>query len=112
MIVDNDTQVAPSGMCYHKDCPPALVTLLEYHRVKGTRLLFTFGNVETGEVWESLTPERGRIGRSTGPRPIPLLVRTSRSFGGEALMSHCILRIVESRGGKLVYSKPFPNLAT
>jgi len=112
MIQDNDTQVVSSGMCYHKDCPSVLVAILERHRIAGTRLVFTFGNVETGEVWESTTPERGRIGRSTGWRPIPLLVRTKRSMGGEALMSHCILRIVESRGGKLVYHKPFPNLAT
>lgn len=69
------------------------------------RVVLTYGNVETGVVWESATPYRGRIGRSTGQHKIPLLIRTARSHGGEALLDHCILRVSESVGGRLLWCR-------
>lgn len=90
---------------YHAETPAEVIRILESSRTLKHRLLFTFGNVLTGEAWETCTPERGHVGRSTGSKRIPLLIRTSRSMGGEYLMDHCVLKIQESRGGRLLYQR-------
>lgn len=78
--------------------------LVALHKTR-QRVVLVYGDVETGKAWESATPERGRIGRSTGMRPIPLLVRTARSLGGEAVISDCILQVRDSVGGRVIYSR-------
>lgn len=65
--------------------------------------MITYGNPTTKEVWESATPEVGYVGNSVGPQKIPILIRTSRSIGGEGILSHCILKIVTSKGKQLLY---------
>lgn len=91
--------------CYHKNTPDSLIELLEtLHRTR-QRVRVVYGNLDTGVAWTSATPSRGRIGRSGGGMgAIPLLVRTSRSLGGEALMEGRILRIYESPSNKLLYA--------
>jgi len=94
-----------NGTYYDKRTPDDLVSVLESVRQKKERVVLVYGNVETGEVWESATTERGTIGRSTGSEKIPLLVRTSRSLGGEAILDYCILQVLKSRGGEIIYQR-------
>jgi len=92
-------------MAFDPRTPDDLCALLCSLNHTRARVVLVYGDVETGEMWESATPERGRIGRSTGTSKIPLLVRTSRSFGGEAVLDHCILQMRESQGGKVLYQR-------
>lgn len=105
---DNDTDNRHqmlNGTYYHLDTPATLVVLLEHWRQQGIRLLFTFGDTATGQVWQDpIADRRGRIGRSTGFQQIPLLVKTSRSLGGCILMDNHILQVQPSRGGKVLYT--------
>ena len=89
---------------YDVRTPDALVSLLEKMRMLRARCAFVYGDPETGVVWDD-TPLRGRIGRSTGTYKIPLVIKTRRSMGGEALLTHCILVVKESVGGKIIYDR-------
>lgn len=52
-------------MGFDTHTPDDLCSLLVTLNRTRQRVLFVYGDVETGKMWESATPERGRIGRST-----------------------------------------------
>jgi hypothetical protein len=88
---------------YHTETPDDLIKVLEDLLDSKQRVAIHFGDVVTGK---EAYVERGTIGRSTGTQKIPLLVKTSRSLGGGALLSEAILKITESAGKKRVlYSR-------
>ncbi|XAI95443.1 hypothetical protein [Microcystis phage Mvi-JY20] len=70
-----------------------------------TRVHILKGNTETGKPWYEQYDTCGYIGRSTGTKPIPLLVHNSRSFGGGAILTANILRI-QTTTGKVLYEHP------
>lgn len=93
-----------NGITYHKDTPDAVIAILEKSRKEKLRIVLTYGDPITKKEWEpSAYPERGHVGNSIGPIKIPLLIRTSRSLGGESILDHCIVKIVESKGGRVLY---------
>lgn len=94
----------PSGTCYRDDTPDSMAELLEELRASRGRYKFFYGDTRTGRAWGDV--EAGRIGRSTGSIKIPLVIKTARSMGGGALLSSCIVKITESRGGREVYKHP------
>jgi hypothetical protein len=51
----------------------------------------------------------GYVGKSTGNQPIPLLVHNSRSFGGGALLDHCIVKVTDIATGRTLYQHPRYN---
>lgn len=57
------------------------------------RVRVWYGDISTGEAWPEELDIIGRIGRSTGQKPIPLLVHNARSIGGAGLLDGCIVRI-------------------
>ena len=87
--------------------PDSLCQILTRLHVSRERVVLIYGNKETGEVWENATPERGRIGRARGlsdeTGKVPLLIRTSRSIGGEPIMDHCILLVRLSASGRVLW---------
>ncbi len=89
---------------HFNDCTSLRVgTLLENLRQNKTRVKLCFGDTQTGEDWEEKFDTVGRIGRSTGPKMVPLLIHNSRSTCGVAILTHCIVKISESKGGKILY---------
>lgn len=92
-----------NGITYHKDTPDAVIAILEKSRKEKLRIVLTYGDPISKKEWESCTPERGHVGNSIGTIKIPLLIRTSRSLGGEGILDHCIVKIVESKGGRVLY---------
>ena len=94
-----------NGTTYHDATPAKVCEILEESLKTRKRLVLVYGNVDTLEVWENATPDRGHVGRSMGPIKIPLLIRTSRSHGGEGILDRCIIEIRESRGGRVLYRR-------
>jgi hypothetical protein len=91
------------GTSYDARTPKDLVLLLEKIRANHQRIRLFYGDPKTGKVWDEAFPERGTLGRSMGSIKIPLLIKTARSWGGEAILDHCIIRVEESTGGKILW---------
>lgn len=76
-----------------------------YERKEKIRLYY--GDKETGRDWCEEYDTRGTVGRSTGAIKIPLLIKTSRSSGGGAILTDCIVKLVV--GNRVVYTHPGYN---
>lgn len=90
-----------NGTCYHEQTPDKLVEVLEYARQNRNRVRVYYGN--NGKSWHEENDTIGYIGRSTGNIKIPLLVYNNRSFGGGALLDHCIVKIVTISSKRVLY---------
>jgi hypothetical protein len=93
-----------NGTAYHRETPDAVIQWLETSRQRGQRIRIFYGDVETGRDWMEEYDTIGRVGRSTGDIKIPLLIQNSRSYGGGAILDHCIVRITVDK--KDVYRHP------
>lgn len=81
---------------------PKVEKILESARLSKTRLRLEYGDNKTGKAWgDSYT---GTIGRSMGPIKVPLLIKTVRSMGGQAILTANIVRI--TKGGTEIYRHP------
>jgi hypothetical protein len=69
------------------------------------RLRLEYGDRETGEAWDD-RPNNGKISRSMGPMRVPLLIRNSRSFGGDTILTASIVKISETPGGRVLWQHP------
>jgi len=77
---------------FDKGTPPEVQKLLA--ELCGTQrdVRIFFGDTETGIAWADENDVYGRIGRSMGPKRVPLLI-AKRKDGGPALLTACILAI-------------------
>jgi hypothetical protein len=41
-----------------------------------------------------------------GPIKVPLMIPTAASCGGPAILDHCIIRIIETRSKRVLYTHP------
>lgn len=97
-----------NGIEYHEETPDEVVGIIEACRRsnRSYRLKFDWGNAETGQSWGEQFDTVGYIGKSTGARPIPLLIHNSRSLCGGSLMDNCIVAITMARGGQVLWQHP------
>ena len=99
--------VTESGTAYHIETSQQMIELLERIREEGTRVRFHWGDVKTGKDWGDIYDVSGTIGRSIGNYKIPLLIHNSRSYGGGAILTHCIVKITTTRNPKItLYEHP------
>jgi len=98
-----------SGTYYHAGTPHAIREILERSRCTGTRLRIWYGDKDTGKSWHDEYGMLGHVGRSGGRIQIPLLILTSRSIGGGALLDDSIVAIAD-RPGHFVYQHPSLDL--
>ena len=70
------------------------------------RFRLWYGNAETGESWNEENDIIGTVGRSTGTNKIPLLIKKSNSLGGGAILTGCIVKIVNIQTGYTLYVHP------
>lgn len=100
------TYQTTNGTSYDTRTPDDVIRVLESARTNRTRLHISLGDTETGLDWLEEFEIHGYVGRSMGPVKVPLLIANRRSHGGGAILGHCIVRIRESAGGRVLYQHP------
>lgn len=95
-----------NGTSYHAETPQQVCDILEYSRKYKQRLILDYGDIKTGQSWGEVFDIRGYIGRSTGNIKIPLLIKTSRSFGGGSVLDNCLVKIQDSKTKRILYVHP------
>ena len=105
-MADQSKYKVVDGTSYHADTPQAVIDVLEGARKRNTRIRIFLGDVHTGRSWNEEWDVKGTIGRSTGPVKVPLMIPNVTSTGGSAILDHCIIRIIETRSKKVLYTHP------
>jgi hypothetical protein len=101
-----DFKVA-NGTFYDSTTPDQVIEVLENARLGCVRLHIDLGDPETGKSWGEVNDVRGYVGRSTGERKVPLLLHNTRSMGGGAILTHCIVKITRSDNkNRVLYENP------
>lgn len=80
-----------------------VATLLNNLSMSQQRIRLVYGETTTGKDWLEEYDVIGIIGRSTGAKQIPLLIKNSRSIGGGSILDHCILKIVDVKSKRVLY---------
>jgi hypothetical protein len=102
-------KVSEDSTYYDKETPDELIVVLEKARLSKTRLKLYLGDSKTGRDWMEEADKLGMVGRSSGPIKIPLLIKTVASRGGGSLMSGCIVKLLTSPEGTVLYQHPEYN---
>lgn len=92
-----------NGTSYHVETIDTVIDILDTARGRSKRLKIYLGDTKTGRDWFEENERFGYIGRSTGSIKIPLLIPKINSHGGGALLDHCIVKIQESKGNRVLY---------
>ena len=95
-----------NGTDYDDRTPEAVASILESSRLLKHRIRIFYGDRETGRDWGEENDTMGYVGRSTGTSKIPLLIRNTRSYCGSSLLDHCIVKIMDTRTKRVLYSHP------
>jgi hypothetical protein len=89
---------------FYKDTPQEVIDTILRARASKTRVKFMFGDLQTGQSWHEENDTCGYIGMSKGHSArYPILLHNSKSIGGGTILTHCILKISESKGGRILY---------
>ncbi len=84
---------------------PKAARVLERCRENSTQVRLIQGDTETGRTWPDEHDVVGRVGRSTGVLKVPLLVEPGAD-GGTAILTACLLAIVDWKSGKFLFRHP------
>jgi len=91
------------GMFFYEGTEIEVMETITDLRRTGNRVRIFYGDKETGVPWNEENDVIGRIGRSTGTQKIPLLIFNAHSFGGGALLTGSIVKIVDIQTKKTLY---------
>jgi hypothetical protein len=105
---DTIYKVSDSGTYYSEKTPDELIRVLDSIRGTSQRVKIYLGDKDTGRDCMEEDGKVGKIGRSSGPIKIPILLRTMNSHGGGAILEDCIVKIVTSPAstGRVLYQHP------
>ena len=95
-----------NGTSFDERTPDEVIRVLESARQNRSRLHISLGDTASGRDWLEEFETHGYVGRSLGPMKVPLLVANRRSLGGGSILDHCIVRIRESAGGRVLWQHP------
>lgn len=59
-----------------------------------------------GVDWFEENGTIGYISRSCGTNKVPILVYNKRALGGGHILDHCIVKIVATKGGRIIWQHP------
>lgn len=94
------------GLFFHKDAPEEVCKIICAAYRDKNRLRFHWGDIKTGEDWGDVNDITGTVGRSTGSIKVPLLIKTSRSSGGGAILDNACVKIVDAKSKEVLYEHP------
>ena len=97
-----ETKIESNGMYFNENTDKQVINVLTNALNSGRKLKFYYG--KDGRTWREEHDTTGTIGRSTGEKKIPLLITSSRSYGGGAIMTDCIHRIIDFKTKQVLYS--------
>lgn len=104
-LMEGYSKLNDSATWYDARTPAGVQRALESAmRSKDSIRVFT-GDTVTGRDWMEEYDTIGRIGRSCGAMKVPLLIPKGEA-GGPALLTHCIVRIINVTTGAEVYKHP------
>lgn len=103
------TYVENGGFWFHKGTSVEVQDAILAARKSGGRVRVWLGEVLDAEPvlpWLEEHCVTGRIGKSTGWVPIPLLIHDRRAMGGPGLLDNCIIRMVDTETKRELYRHP------
>lgn len=95
-----------NGTYYDHQTDEKVITIIDEALRSKRKLKIYLGDRKTGRDWCEEHDKTGTIGRSTGPIKIPLLMTSSRSYGGGVLLEDAIVKIVDFDSKKVLYQHP------
>jgi hypothetical protein len=90
---------------------PKAARTLDRCRRANIKVRLILGNQETGNSWLGERDVVGTIGRSMGPLKVPLLVEPGAD-SGMAILTDCLLAIIEWETGTFLYRHPRWHMPT
>jgi len=84
---------------------PTAARALETCRRDGRKVRLVQGETATGRCWLDEHDVVGRIGRSAGTLKVPLLIEPDAD-GGTAILTGCLLRVIDWETGEDLYRHP------
>lgn len=97
------------SMYFHSETDPDVIDAITSAYRNKTRVRVFLGNTATGQAWSDENDVLGTIGRSSGECKTPLLIANARSCGGGAILTQCIVAIVDTKTGRFLYRHPTFN---
>lgn len=85
-----------------EDVPDEIHRLLDQEYKADRRVRIYYGDPDTGRAWGDM--HQGYIGRSTGEKQIPLVIRAGDP-GGPAVMTKNILKVEKVWNGQTIYRR-------
>jgi len=106
-----------NGTSYHEETADAVIRALEEARGTQQRIRLRYGFTEdhedvisgkrkVGLDWCEEYSVEGTVSRSGGTEKIPLLIHNARSTGGGAMLDNCVVRIIDTKTKRVLYSHP------
>ena len=90
---------------YKRGTSTQVACVLEQARRERVRVRVFYGDAATGRAWGD-DSECGYVGRSAGRVRVALIVHNSRSLGGPAILTDCVVKIETTRGHRVLYQHP------
>ena len=105
LLMAGYTKLDDTATWFDARTPAGVQSALEAARRSNDVMRVFTGDTVTGRDWMEEYDTIGRIGRSGDAMKVPLLIPDGDN-GGPALLTHCIVRIINVTKGKEVYRHP------
>lgn len=94
------------GTYFDPGTPSQVKQILEDYRRSRARLRICLGDAQTGADWLDEHHVVGHIGRSDGSLKVPLMLASRRADGGPAILTACIVRMLDAKSRRELYRHP------
>lgn len=91
------------GVSFYEGTNEIVVSILLDAIARRDRIRIFYGDVESGKDWCETYDTIGTVGLSCGTEKIPLIIHSTRSMGGDAILTENIVKI--TRNKKVIYQQ-------